>query len=163
MTRLLRQDQTFLPGDDGAVQYDDVVEACRKKKFDSASQWPLEDWISTLAKVGGAKKRFQYCLNPNFSSHVVYLRAIQGHSGDATDPELQDNVLLPEGFAEYMYHVGHVRKLNSTVTPAIADRSEGFPSVFFSSFSMFSISLFFFSIFSRFFFISTLRTPSPPS
>ena len=64
ITRLLRHDQTVLRGLDGAIQYNDTVEECRKKKFNDASQWPLEDWTSTLAMEGGAKKRFQYCLNP---------------------------------------------------------------------------------------------------
>ena len=80
---------------DGAVKCEGIVEEWNNKKrekFDDASQWSLHDWISILAKGGGAKKRFQYCLNPNSSSHILYLRAIQGHSGDNTvDPELQDN------------------------------------------------------------------------
>ena len=66
----------------------------KKKKFEGASQWSLNDWFFNLAKGGGAKKRFQYCLNPNSSRHISYFRAIQGHSGGiAIDPELQDNVL----------------------------------------------------------------------
>ena len=36
----------------------DIIEECRKKNFDGASQWSLEDWISKLAKGGGAKKGF---------------------------------------------------------------------------------------------------------
>ena len=56
----------------------------------------LEEWISTLAQGGGPKKIFQYCVNPNSSNQILYLRAIQGHSGDdAVDPAVQDNVLLP--------------------------------------------------------------------
>ena len=48
------------------------------------------DWISNLAK-GGAKKNIQYCVNPNSSNQFLYLRAIQGHSGDnSVDPTLQD-------------------------------------------------------------------------
>ena len=35
-----------------------------KAKFDGTSQWPIDEWISFLAKGGGPKKRFQYCLNP---------------------------------------------------------------------------------------------------
>ena len=31
-------------GPDGAIQYNDIVEECGKKKFGDASQWPLEDW-----------------------------------------------------------------------------------------------------------------------
>ena len=49
MTRLLRHDQSVFGGSDGAIHYSDIIEECRRKKFDSASQWLLEDWISTLA------------------------------------------------------------------------------------------------------------------
>ena len=31
-------------------------------------------WISVLAKDGGQKKRFQYCLNPNYSQKFLYPR-----------------------------------------------------------------------------------------
>ena len=99
--------------DDGAVLFDDVLEELKKKKFD-ALRWSIHDWISILAKGGGPKKRFQYCLNPNSSNHFLYFRAIQGHSGgDALDPELQDNVLLPKECTEYIYHVGNASELNS--------------------------------------------------
>ena len=52
ITRLPRHDQTVPRGIDGAIQYSDIIEECRKKKkkFDGASQCSLEDWISTLAK-----------------------------------------------------------------------------------------------------------------
>ena len=102
---------------DGAIQHNDIIEECRKKKLDGASQWSLEEWISTLAKGGwGAKKRFSYCLNPSSSKHFLYFRAIQGHSGEnAFDPPLQDNVLLPKGFTEYIYHVGNANELNSII------------------------------------------------
>ena len=110
MTRLLRNDQTVPRGSDGAIQYNDIIEECRKKKSDDASQWLLEDWISKLATGGGAKKIFSYCLNPNRSNQLLYLRAIQGHSGEsATDPALQDSILIPKGFIEYPYHVGYAR------------------------------------------------------
>ena len=79
ITRLLRHDQSVPRGSDGAIHYSDIIEECRKKKFDGASQWFLEDWISTLAKGGGAKKRFQSCVNPDSSNQFLYLRAIQRH------------------------------------------------------------------------------------
>ena len=61
-------------------------------------------------------KRFQSCLNANSSNQFLYFRAIQGHSGDnAVDLELQDNVLLPKGFPEYIYHVGNASELSSTI------------------------------------------------
>ena len=107
ITRLQRHDQSVPQRSDGAIHYRDIIEECRKQKFDDASQWLLEDWTSTLAKGGGAKKRFQYCVNPNSSNQFLYFRADQGHSRDnVVDPALQDNVLLPEGFTEYLYHVG---------------------------------------------------------
>ena len=87
----------------------------KRKKFDGASQWSLNDWISILAKGGGAKKRFQYCLNPNSSRHIPYFRTIQGQSGGiAIDPELPDNVLLPKGLTEYIYHAGNVSEVHSS-------------------------------------------------
>ena len=109
MTRLQRHDQSVPREGDGAVLFDDAWEEFKKKKFDGALQWPIDDWISFLAKGGGPKKWFQYCLNPNSSKHFLYLRAIRGHSGgNLVDPALQDNVLLPDDVAEYIYHVGNV-------------------------------------------------------
>ena len=49
---------------------------CRKKKFDDASQWLFEDWISTLAKGGEAKQIFQDCVNPKYANQFLYLRAL---------------------------------------------------------------------------------------
>ena len=44
----------------------------------------------------------------------MYLRALQGHSGrNLIDPSLQDNVLIPNDFFEYMYHVGCAINLHS--------------------------------------------------
>ena len=49
MTRLLQHDRTVPRETVEAVLFDDVLEECRKKKFDGASQWSLNDWISILA------------------------------------------------------------------------------------------------------------------
>ena len=54
---------------------------------------------------GGNKKRFQYCSDS--SGTIIVLRALQGHSGfNLIDPFLQDNVIIPDGFFKYIYHVG---------------------------------------------------------
>ena len=54
-----------------------------------------------MAKGGGNKKRFQYCIDP--SGEILYLRALQGHSGrNLIDPSLQDNVLILNDFFEYI-------------------------------------------------------------
>ena len=58
-----------------------------------------------MVKGGGNKKRYQYCTDS--SGTILYLRALQGHSGrNLTDPSSQDNVLIPNDFFEYIYHVG---------------------------------------------------------
>ena len=59
ITRLLRHHESVPRGNDRSIHHNDIVEECRRKKFDDASQWLLEDWMSKLAKGGGAKQRFQ--------------------------------------------------------------------------------------------------------
>ena len=79
--------------------YSSIVEEFNKRRrnnFDGASQWSLNDWISILAKGGGAKKRFQYCLTPNSSRHILYFRAIQWHSGSIAYPSCKTMYLLPK-------------------------------------------------------------------
>ena len=57
-------------------------------------------WIEHLLKGGGRKKIFQFCTNYTGSQNL-YLRAIQGHSGETTvDPSLLDNVLIPDNVFE---------------------------------------------------------------
>ena len=140
MTRLLRHDHTILREDDGAVLFDDTVEEFKKKKkFGGALQWSIDDWIPTLAKGRGPMERFQYCLNPNSSKHFLYFRAIQGHSGgNLVDRELQDNVLLPEGFPEHTYHIGNTSEMHSTIRSGLIPggrslKRERQSSVFFTT------------------------------
>ena len=67
-----------------------------------------------MAGGGGNKKRFQYCTDPS-GQEILYLRALQGHSGrNPIDPSLQDNVLIPNNFFEYICHIGCAIKLHST-------------------------------------------------
>ena len=58
-----------------------------------------------MAAGGGAKRRYQYCTD--VSGIIVYLRALQGHSGsNLIDPLLQDNVKIQSDFFHYIYHIG---------------------------------------------------------
>ena len=67
-------------------------------------------------KVEDRRKRFQYCLNPNYPQKFLYLRESQRHSRSTINPALQDNnVLLLEGLTEYTYHVGNGKELKSIV------------------------------------------------
>ena len=115
ITRILRHSQEVYREADGGVHHDQVIDECKKKQSDNtgywsdemrkdfvnAPHWSIEKWVSVLARGGGQKRRFQYCLNPNYPHPFLYLRAIQGHSGSTVNPALQDNVLLPEGFTEF--------------------------------------------------------------
>ena len=59
------------------------------------------------------RKIFQYCTDPS-GHEILYLRALQGHSGrNPIDPTLQDNVLIPNNFFEYIYHIGCAVSLQS--------------------------------------------------
>ena len=115
MIRLLRHDDTVYREDDGAVIFDDLAELF-KSMFAGTLRWSIEAWIAFLTKEGGPKKRFQYCLNPNSSKHFLYFRASQGHSGGTlVDPTLQDNVLLLDVFAEFVYHIGNAHDKHSVI------------------------------------------------
>ena len=66
-----------------------------------------------MAGSGGNKKRFQYCTDPS-GQEILYFRALQGHSGrNPIDPSLQDNVLIPDNFFEYICHIGCAINLHS--------------------------------------------------
>ena len=113
MTRTLRHDSSIPREEDGVVRFDDLVEKL-KEEFVSTLQWTVKTWASSLAQGGGRKKRFQYCLNPYSSNKFLYLREIQGHAREIfVDPLLQDNVLLPDDFAEYIYHIGNAYEMHS--------------------------------------------------
>ena len=115
MIRLLRHERSILREKDGAVRFDDLIEKF-KVEFAGTLGWTVGAWVSFLTKAGGPKKRFQYCLNPQSSKHFLYFRAIQGHSGgNLVDPSLQDNVLLLDDFAEYMYHIGNAHEMHSII------------------------------------------------
>ena len=73
-------------------------------------------------------------MNPNSSNQFRHLRAIQGHSGEsAVDPALQDHVLLPIGFTEYLYHVGNANEWNSIIGNGLILGGKGLQAVFFTT------------------------------
>ena len=94
--------------------------------------------MNSLAKGGGKKKRFQCCLNPSSSNKFLCVRAIQGHSGDNfVDPILQDNIRLPDDFAEYIYHIGNAFEMHSIIQSGLIPGGKSFrrdrQSVFFTA------------------------------
>ena len=67
-----------------------------------------------MAAGGGSKRRCQYC--SDISGTIVYLRALQGHSGRSLiDPSLQDNVIIQRGLFHHIYHIGCVFNLHSII------------------------------------------------
>ena len=68
-----------------------------------------------MAAGGGFKRSYQYC--SDFLGSIIYLRALQRHSGDSIiDPTLQDNVLIGPGIFPYIYHVGSNLNLYSIIS-----------------------------------------------
>ena len=67
-----------------------------------------------MAAGGGSKRKYQYC--SDILGTILYLRALQGHSGsNLIDPTLQDNVLIGTGIFPYIYHVGCTFNLHSII------------------------------------------------
>ena len=72
-----------------------------------------------MAKGGGNKKIFQYCTVPS-GEEILYLPSLQVRSGrNLIDPSLQDNVLMPNDFFEYIYHTGCAINLHSIMNSGL--------------------------------------------
>ena len=97
--------------EDGAIEFWRLKDRLRYE-FENSRHWSDEVWESRMAG-GGNKKRFQ-CCSDSSGQEVLYLRALQGHSGrNLIHPSLQDNVLIPDNFFEYIYRSGCVLNLHS--------------------------------------------------
>ena len=98
--------------EDGAIEFWRLKDYLRNH-FEQSQHWSDEKWKSIMAKGGGNKNKFQYCTDPS-GQEILYLRALQGHSGrNLIDPSLQDNVLIPDDFFEHIYHIGCAINLHS--------------------------------------------------
>ena len=87
--------------------------------FPQSIHWSDSRWKACLAAGGGgAKMRFQYCIDD--SGIIIYFRALQGHSGrNPSDPSLQDNVVIPSGFFQHIYHIGCAFNLHSIINSGL--------------------------------------------
>ena len=95
MINILRHNQSVSREPDGAVQFYKIKFLVRDHTL-STQNWSDNRWLACLAAGGGPKRRFQYC--PDYLGSIIYLRALQGHSGDSIiDLKMQDHVLITPG------------------------------------------------------------------
>ena len=88
---LLRHNQKLHREQDGAIQFHKIKFHLRDYHLPTQN-WSDDRWLACLAAGGGSKRRYQYC--SDYLGSIIYLRALQGHSGDSLiDLALQDNVL----------------------------------------------------------------------
>ena len=101
---LLRHNRNVNRERDGAVQFYKIKFLMRDHSL-STQNWSDNRWLACLAAGGGPKRKYQYC--PDYLGSIIYLRALQGHSGDSIiDLSMQDHVLITPGIFPYVYHVG---------------------------------------------------------
>ena len=111
---LLRHKQKVHREQDGAVQFYKIKFLVKEYTL-STQHWSDSRWLACLAAGGGIKRRFQYC--PDYLGSIIYLRALQGHSGDSTiDLAMQDHVLISPGIFPYIYHVGSNFNISSILS-----------------------------------------------
>ena len=107
-----------LPRDnDGAIEFRRIKDYLQDH-FVFCHHWSDEMWKSSMAGRGGHKRRPQYYTDS--SGTILYLRALQGHSGrNLIDPSLQDNVLIPDDFFKYIHHVGCAINFHSIINSGL--------------------------------------------
>ena len=132
---LHRHSQQVHRQEDGAVHFWRIKENLQSQ-FPQSIHWSDDRWKVCLAAGGGVKRRFQYCFDD--SGTIVYFRALQGHSGrNLIDPSLQDNVVIPSGFFQYIYHIGcgfNLHSINNSGLIPGGQNSSKRQTVFFSAY-----------------------------
>ena len=100
---LLRHNQTLQREEDGAIQFYKIKFHLRDH-HPQIQNWSDDRWKACLAAGGGSSDN---------SGTILYLRALQGHSGN--NLILQDNVVIGTGIFRYIYHVGCTYNLHSII------------------------------------------------
>ena len=109
---LLRHNQTLQREEDGAIEFYKIKFHLRNH-HSQTHNWSDDRWKACLAAGGGSKRRYQYCSDN--SGTILYLCALQGHSGNnLIDPMLQDNGDWNWNIP-YIYHVGCTFILHSII------------------------------------------------
>ena len=134
LSTLLRHGD-LLREEDGAIEFWRLKDYLQNH-FVHSRHWSDDVWKSKMAGGGGNEKRFQYCSDPS-GQEILYLRPLQGHSGrNLIDPSLQDSVLVPNDFFEYIYHLGCAINLHSIMNSGLIAGGQNLSkrqTVFFTS------------------------------
>ena len=100
--------------EDGAIEFWRLKDYIRND-FENSQHRSDEMWKSKMQGCGGNRKIFQYCTEAS-GQEILFLRALQGHSGRSPiDPTQQDSVLIPGNFFEYIYHIGCAVSVHSGI------------------------------------------------
>ena len=117
VTFLLRHSQQRHREEDGAVHFWRMKENLQSQ-FPQSIHWSDARWKACLAAAGGQKRKFRY--SSDASGTLVCFRALQGHSGrNLIDLSIQDNVVIPSNFFQYIYHVGCAFNLHSIINSGL--------------------------------------------
>ena len=117
VSHLLRHSQQVHREENGAVHFWRIKENLQNQ-FPQSIHWSDDRWKVCLAAGGGAKKEISV-LHWWFRNNY-YFRARQGHSGrNLIDPSLQDNVVIPSGLFQHIYHVGCAFNLHSIINSGL--------------------------------------------
>ena len=111
LSSLLRH--AHLPREEGgAIEFWRLKDYLRND-FVRSQHWSDETWKSKMAGGGGNKEIFQDCTDSS-GQEILYLRALQGHSGrNSIDPLTTGQCVLPDIFFEYICHIGCAINLHS--------------------------------------------------
>ena len=83
LAKLVRYELSHFQEEDGAIPFERVL-----PEFTPDMEvrippyivpWPTRIWISELS-IGGKRKRFQYCVNPDHHEYIQYIRVFERHS-----------------------------------------------------------------------------------
>ena len=111
--------EVYFEENDGAIEFWRIKDNLQKH-FLYCHHWSDDKWKKSMARGRGNKKRYQYLYWFIRQGTILYLRALQGHSGrNLIDPSLQDNVSIPDGFFQYIYHVGCAINLHSIINSGL--------------------------------------------
>ena len=101
------------------AEYGNALKSILTKRFrnDGAEKCTDSQWWNYTHK-GSNRVRFECC--ETFQNDLVYVRAIQGHSGGETiAPDLMNHVLLTLKWKDIMYHKGSIFNMKSIIADGL--------------------------------------------